>query len=444
MNKVKIGTDIGAYAFDATAKTVTISGVGSYTVPQDDILAVIHAPTNTVLFQAALPSVALSAYVPAVGGGTLTLHPTIDTSAMTNSDTLFVLIAVPGATSPAVTTDSTLAKGSGVVSATTQRVTLATDGPGVANLATIATPVGTPGSAIPAKVEAVGGSDGTNLRTLKTSTDGTQLMAWNDHVIFTGSDTTGTGVVTGLSAIDIAGATSVEYVYHTNGGVSTFTHIVEFSDDGGTTWYTSAGSFLYVTNYTTTFSGPGRSEAALNAAATSPNIVNVPVIGKLMRVRVSAYTSGTLVPRVKVSRGRGNVLHPIYVTNTITATVASASIATAATTSGGATNSRTISANNTTGINVKATAGCINALAIENRAAADRYVKVYSKATAPTVGTDTPVFTFKVAANTSRDVYTGCGLRIATGIGIGITTGYDDADTGAPAAGDVIVNLSYT
>jgi hypothetical protein len=45
-----------------------------------------------------------------------------------------------------------------------------------------------------------------------------------------------------------------------------------------------------------------------------------------------------------------------------------------------------------------------------------------------------------MAARTCR---TRCGLAIANGIAFRITTGPGDADTGAAATNDVLVNLDY-
>ena len=71
------------------------------------------------------------------------------------------------------------------------------------------------------------------------------------------------------------------------------------------------------------------------------------------------------------------------------------------------------------------------------------YLKLYNKATAPTVGTDTPVITICVA---SGDVIFGefkGGIDFSLGIGVGCTTGVADNNTGAPGANEMIVNLLY-
>jgi hypothetical protein len=114
---------------------------------------------------------------------------------------------------------------------------------------------------------------------------------------------------------------------------------------------------------------------------------------------------------------------------------------------GGSTAYRALSANNTTGLVVKASAGTLLSLNLTNTNAAARYVKVYNKATAPSVGTDTPIFTFLVPGATTGGVNNVRlpvqGVAFAIGIGLGITTGVTDGDTTAPAANEVIVNASY-
>jgi hypothetical protein len=107
---------------------------------------------------------------------------------------------------------------------------------------------------------------------------------------------------------------------------------------------------------------------------------------------------------------------------------------------------RVISAASTNGANIKGSAGNIYDIYVSNINASPRYVKFYNKATAPTVGTDTPLLTFLVAGNTAGAGATfssTMGFSFSLGIGIAITTGVADADTGAVAANEIVVNLGY-
>lgn len=72
---------------------------------------------------------------------------------------------------------------------------------------------------------------------------------------------------------------------------------------------------------------------------------------------------------------------------------------------------------------------------VSNTSASPVYVKFYDKATAPTVGTDVPVFVLPVAANANVPLQiSDPGLRFKLGISIAITGGSADTDTTAIAA----------
>lgn len=94
---------------------------------------------------------------------------------------------------------------------------------------------------------------------------------------------------------------------------------------------------------------------------------------------------------------------------------------------------------------VKASAGNLHRVRGNNANAAKRYLKFYNKATAPTVGTDTPVLTFELAASAPFDIDLGArGQFFSTGIAYAITTAAADADTGVLTAGDITcMNITY-
>src|SRR4051812_11748720 len=95
-----------------------------------------------------------------------------------------------------------------------------------------------------------------------------------------------------------------------------------------------------------------------------------------------------------------------------------------------------------TGVNVKASAGQVGGWFLSNNASSVRYVKLYDKATAPTSG-DTPKLTLLVPANSAANVLAVAGIDFTVGLGVRVTTGVADNDTGAPTANDVVVNLFY-
>lgn len=85
-----------------------------------------------------------------------------------------------------------------------------------------------------------------------------------------------------------------------------------------------------------------------------------------------------------------------------------------------------------------------------NNGASIAYVKLYNKATAPTVGTDIPEMIIAVPAAVGGVIGTATlpigfnGFRFALGLGIAVTGALADADTTAVAAGQVKVKLSRT
>lgn len=81
---------------------------------------------------------------------------------------------------------------------------------------------------------------------------------------------------------------------------------------------------------------------------------------------------------------------------------------------------------------------------LNNVSAALKYVKLYNKATAPTVGTDTPYLTIPLGPGQALWVPMPPQMLIfPTGLGIAITGAAAAADTTAVAAGDVNLILSY-
>jgi hypothetical protein len=103
------------------------------------------------------------------------------------------------------------------------------------------------------------------------------------------------------------------------------------------------------------------------------------------------------------------------------------------------------SAATTNATSAKASAGTVWSVFLSNMTASAKFVKLYNKASAPTVGTDIPVMTIEVAPNASRQVDGGSnGFRFATGIAFAITGAQADADATAVALGDVHLALSFT
>lgn len=114
---------------------------------------------------------------------------------------------------------------------------------------------------------------------------------------------------------------------------------------------------------------------------------------------------------------------------------------------GPASGAKLLSAATTNATLVKGGAGQVYGWAITNTNAAARFVKLYNKATAPTVGTDTPVMTLVIPGSTTGAGMVAAeftsGIAFGTGIGVGITGAIADNDTTAVAANEVVINLFY-
>lgn len=95
------------------------------------------------------------------------------------------------------------------------------------------------------------------------------------------------------------------------------------------------------------------------------------------------------------------------------------------------------SAATTNSTNVKGSAGNVFKI-IVNVAVAGKFLKLYNKATAPTVGTDTPIATIPLPTTGLVQIDFGAnGDYYSAGIGFGITGAIEDADTTAVAANDL-------
>lgn len=167
---------------------------------------------------------------------------------------------------------------------------------------------------------------------------------------------------------------------------------------------------------------------------------------KYLRVRRTVATSGTATVSITAT---SRAVEPAPVVGLATAlpvgtnTIGNAGNVGVAT--NGATQTAINSAASTNAANTKSTAGTLYEVTIHNTTAAAKYIRFYNKATAPTVGTDTPVFVINVPANSSKEIAFGAvGKRFATGIGHAITNAAGVLDATAVAAGDVQLAYNWT
>lgn len=118
-------------------------------------------------------------------------------------------------------------------------------------------------------------------------------------------------------------------------------------------------------------------------------------------------------------------------------------------TSGGLTigpgsGAKLISAASTNATSVKASAGQVYGWYLSNASATvPVFVKLYNKASSPTVGTDVPVMTIMVPSGSAANVEYSQGIAFGTGIALAITGAVGDADSTSVAANETVVNLLF-
>lgn len=101
-----------------------------------------------------------------------------------------------------------------------------------------------------------------------------------------------------------------------------------------------------------------------------------------------------------------------------------------------------VSAASTNATSVLAAPCEVTKLTVSNINAAARYLKIYDKASAPTVGTDVPVATYLIPASGGSNIPITIPDSFSLGFAFALTTGAADSDTGAVAANEIIVNYS--
>lgn len=104
---------------------------------------------------------------------------------------------------------------------------------------------------------------------------------------------------------------------------------------------------------------------------------------------------------------------------------------------------RIAAAATTNATSVKATSGRVYAIALANTSAAAKFVKLYNKASAPTVGTDVPLHTIALAAGQRCDLSWPAGMSFSLGIAYAITNLVADTNTDAVAANDITGGILY-
>lgn len=252
---------------------------------------------------------------------------------------------------------------------------------------------------------------------------------------------TASGSVSGLGspiqAVDVSGWGVISLQIS-----GTFAATVSFEcSNDGLTWFSC-------------LMGPTSAATGMVSTASATGVFSAPCAFRFFRARCSSWTSGTINASLLVTRSpvaSDNISGAVAQSGTWTMQPGNTANTTPwlVTTRPAATGStlakhRLIAAATTNATSVKASAGQVYTIHVYNVSAAVKFLKLYNKATAPTVGTDTPVETHAIpAANWVRIDYTNHGNPFATGIGYALTGGGADSDTTALAAGDVVLNMLY-
>lgn len=174
------------------------------------------------------------------------------------------------------------------------------------------------------------------------------------------------------------------------------------------------------------------SNAALAPGVTYANGYRLNTTGyTYVRARLTARTSGDILARWT----RSNT--PVESVPNIAAGVTAV---TATPPAGTAYN--LVTAASTNGALIVAGTVGLSELTVSNPTATPAYVKLYNKATAPTVGTDVPILTIPVPAGAVVSLNFGTiGKRVPLGLGIAVTGAAVATDTTATVAG-IVVNLT--
>lgn len=206
--------------------------------------------------------------------------------------------------------------------------------------------------------------------------------------------------------------------------------VFEGSLDGGANWFSLQAvrsNANIVENTTGVLSGPSGYAWELSVNGLTH-----------FRVKASAFTSGTQT---------WQIVRGAYATEPIPATQAHAvtqSGAWAVTDTPTAPSSFVlVSAASTNATLVKASPGMLYEVSISNVTGTACYVKLFNKASAPTVGTDVPSLTIPVAAGQAVGLEFGVlGKRFPVGIALAVTGAIAATDATAAIAG-VQVHASY-
>lgn len=152
---------------------------------------------------------------------------------------------------------------------------------------------------------------------------------------------------------------------------------------------------------------------------------------------------GIVGGRVDAQNAMPVTLTSAVISGTVTATVASTTLLPSATVGGTVLTHHRISTADTNLVNVKNAAGSLTGFQISNLDTVPIFFKLYNKASAPVLASDTPIKTIMVPAGQTVIFDKAYYMRMATGISFAITKGIAINDTTALDANKAVVNMEY-
>lgn len=193
-----------------------------------------------------------------------------------------------------------------------------------------------------------------------------------------------------------------------------------------------------------------------DAAGFTQTIQTLPAVGPAAKAAALPVTIATDQPAIAVTLSGANTNGQATMANSAPVVIASNQttlpvsqttefgvVVVPRATANGATSSRINAAASTNSTSLKASAGQLYNLDVFNVAAYDVFLKFYNKASAPTVGTDVPIWTIPIKAGAGYSNAFVAGKTFSTGIAYAITKLQADTDTTAVAAGDVTGTVDW-
>lgn len=294
------------------------------------------------------------------------------------------------------------------------------------------------GSVASAAPVMVAGSDGTNVRTIKTDTSGQILLGAGTNTIGNVGLNAGSNLVGGVTLTDPGGAAQATVKASSTAPTATDTALV-VAVSPNTPALPVTGTFWQSTQPI--------SAAALPLPAGAATAAKQPALGVAGTPSTDVLTVQGAASMTALKVDGSGVTQPVSGTFWQTTQPVSGAVSLTPQTSGGLSSTHLVSAATNNATVVKASAGQVyNIQAFNINATSPRYLKLYNKTTTPAPTTDTSVLiaTYLIPANGSGVVVEiSNGIQFTTGIGLAVVAGITDADNTSTAASEVIVNIQW-